>query len=48
MSKGYPFPDVAKLERALTLRGWPLAVLADKAAIAVPDDAIVRFMRTDD
>lgn len=34
MSKGYPFPDLEKLRRAMALRGWTRAMLAAKAGIS--------------
>ena len=36
MTRGYPFPDFARLERALVRRGWTPAMLADRAAISIP------------
>jgi predicted transcriptional regulator len=31
--KGFPFPDIPKLEQAMVLRGWDRALLAEKSGL---------------
>ena len=35
MSKGYPFPNVARLQEALAVRGWTREELAQHAGVHV-------------